>query len=124
MEKRKGKGYWCYLVPKRRKPSRNRVGMELGTCYIPGSHGGDTQQRLLLCFSAVHHWEQPMWSLSSWLVSVKGLTWGPAGAHLNCWKHEEGRKGEEPAGLGAVGAGSQSWKQSRDSGCAGDAAAE
>lgn len=94
MEKRKGKGYWCYLVPKRRKPSRNRVGMELGTCYIPGSHGGDTQQRLLLCFSAVHHWEQPMWSLSSWLVSVKGLTWGPAGAHLNCWKHEEGRKGE------------------------------
>lgn len=70
MDKRKGKGYWCYLVPKHRKLSRNRAGMELGTFYIPGSHGGDTQQRLLPCFSAVHHWEQPMWSLSSWLVSV------------------------------------------------------
>lgn len=27
-------------------------------------------QRLLLCSSAEHHWEQPVWSLSSLLVSV------------------------------------------------------
>lgn len=81
---------------------------ELGTRYVPGTHGGDAGRgscfvpQLSIIGNSLCGACHPCWSV----FPVKRQTWSSAGGVLSCWKHEEVGKGGEPAGLRAVGAGS------------------